>query len=79
MTWSAGNDYCNNLVLGQYSDWRLPSQSEIPSVCFSPDFSGCGTYYWTSNGQDIIYSPQYNLQSNYGGYWPGLARCVRSI
>ena len=38
MTWNAGIDYCNNLILGSescsssYMDWRLPNAKELQSL-----------------------------------------------
>lgn len=31
-TWDVANSYCNNLVLGGASDWRLPTKKELMSI-----------------------------------------------
>lgn len=56
---AGGTDVCGSLVLGGYSDWRLPSARELYSLLFIPDpaagvmdraaFPGLGGGpYWTS-------------------------------
>lgn len=59
MTWSAAVSYCDNLVLGGYSDWYLPSLAELQTtqryegssvVGIDTAFNNLPTYpqYWTS-------------------------------
>lgn len=31
-TWEQALTYCENLVLGVYSDWRLPNRNELQSL-----------------------------------------------
>jgi hypothetical protein len=32
LPWSMANDYCNNLMEGGFSDWRLPTPAEVQSA-----------------------------------------------
>ena len=36
---SEGVTYCNNLVLGNYADWRLPTQNELETTLDSSEFN----------------------------------------
>jgi hypothetical protein len=42
LDWQASIDYCDELVLAGFSDWRLPHIKEIHSIV---DYSGKNSYY----------------------------------
>lgn len=59
--WPQAKDYCENLILGEKSDWRLPTRNELQTIVdytrkkpsidttFFPDTAGVSDYdYWSS-------------------------------
>lgn len=53
--WGDAINYCNNLILGGYSDWRLPSVNELCGVSSRLTiFDSFFSEYWTS---DYISNP----------------------
>ena len=55
-TWSYANQYSQNLVEGGYSDWRLPTLSELTALVQDGGYSHlnlcqCGWWYWSSQTQ----------------------------
>jgi hypothetical protein len=55
--WGYSSTYCENLVLGGNSDWRIPSRQELVSIVdygryspsINPTFSCQSTYYWSGS------------------------------
>ncbi len=77
LNWEQGRVYCEDLTLAGFDDWRLPSRSEVESVCSSVDT--CANNYWADSGQEDYYMPEFNSwNSNAGGYAPATARCIRA-
>ncbi|MCR4811306.1 MAG: DUF1566 domain-containing protein [Bacteroidales bacterium] len=54
MIWSDANDYCNNLSLYGFTDWRLPSKDELMAMC---SLLNTRSYWWSGT--------VYNSSSHY--------------
>lgn len=78
MEWSDANDYCNNLELFIYSDWRLPSLDELHQMTGIPGVRGSS--YW-SNTQ--FYYVEFNADGTYrdvyDNYFLRFVRPVRIV
>ena len=81
LTWKQAKEYCANLKLGGFSDWRIPSFYEMKSLHTSlsksigwsefkkiPLFSWRGAYYWSSTPWERSkkYMDCFRFSSNYG-------------
>ncbi len=92
-TWSEAGDYCSNLQLGGYSDWRLPTAVELTSIVDNgtsdPALKSVFTNpvsssYWSSttdaNDPDYAWSVLFN--NGYVDYYyksgSQSVRCVRA-
>ena len=92
MQWSAAITYCEDKILGGYSDWRLPNQRELLSIVdrsrYSPAISSvfvrtASDYYWSSTTYVNSASWAWYVDFNLGNAnvstksSPFYVRCVR--
>ncbi|MDD2565854.1 MAG: DUF1566 domain-containing protein [Candidatus Gracilibacteria bacterium] len=91
--WCAAKNYCANLSLGGFDDWRLPDITEFLSIVdFSKIagtkidsiyFAGGNVEYWTSNNNPGTLSTAYKISGYNGSFGATLKynslylRCVR--
>ena len=93
MIWQDAINYCENLTLGDYNDWRLPNINELTSIVddtkvnpsLSPVFKFFASYgYWSSttragsSGYAWIVSFYYGYQYYYNKNYSSYVRCVRA-
>ena len=91
-TWDDAISYCNDLTLGGYSDWRLPSKKELISIVdygtYMPSidttyFPGTNaSYYWSCTASASNSSDAWSVGFSSGGVYYGQSsnsyvRCVR--
>lgn len=90
--WAVAQMYCQDLVLGGKSDWRLPSINELQTIidysrsypAIDPVFSCSSDFYWSntpyeidsSAAWDVLFDDGYNDVHSKTGF-PLLVRCVR--
>ena len=93
-TWQGAIDRCEALILGGYSDWRLPTRKELLSIVddtkFNPSiystFVNTSTlnFYWSSTTTTNNSSNAWHIFFYYGGtnfYYKtntNYVRCVRA-
>ena len=94
MVWTAAIDYCENLTLDTYSDWRLPNLNELTSIVddtkVSPSIdttvfqNTASDFYWSSTAYAGTSGNAWDVYFNDGNhdYYDGTAshyvRCVRA-
>ncbi len=67
-TWQEAVDYCNNLELEGYSDWRIPSAKELFSISnFSSGWPYINTGYFILASGQITKDEQYWTNNYYVG------------
>ena len=92
LEWQEAKDYCSNLSLGGYSDWRLPNRAELLGIvdngrsypAIDPIFENTkNDWYWSSsslaydNGYAWTVHFLYGYTNYYGKYFSWFVRCVR--
>lgn len=93
-TWSEAINYCENLTLGSYSDWRLPNINELKSIVdkdkdtlsIVDGFRNISTNDYRSSTTYAGYEGNAWYVSFYGGrifnsnkYGEYYVRCVRDV
>ncbi|MGQ1891509.1 Lcl C-terminal domain-containing protein [Thermophagus sp. OGC60D27] len=67
-TWDEAVEYCENLELGGYDDWRLPSCKELYSISdFSSGWPYLNTTYFKLAGEGVTKDEQYWSSDKYVG------------
>jgi len=76
--WSAAIAYCEDLLLGGYNDWRLPSREELRSIVdYSIPYPGptidtsyfpncVSSYYWSSTPYAYYADSAWSVNFGYG-------------
>ncbi len=93
-SWNQAINYCENLTLGGYSDWRLPNINELKSIVdrstFEPAIADVfslheSASYWssttdasTTSKAQIVNFVEGEVRSEYKNGNTNLIRCVRA-
>jgi len=75
---------CDDLVLGGYSDWFLPSKDELNELYKSKVILGGSPWYWSSSEYDkatawVVYFVGNGGPDTLGKYWTYPVRAVRAF
>ena len=88
INWSSANNLCNNSIVGGYTNWRLPTISELGTLYTNRTTIGGFTtgWYWSSsvgtNGNSYHQSCDFStgtVYANDANSASNRARCVRSL
>jgi 5-hydroxyisourate hydrolase-like protein (transthyretin family) len=87
VTWSTANSLCGNSIIGDYIDWRLPTQSELATLYNERNTIGGfitqsnnNSWYWSSTRSNYNYWAQdFSNGEQHGNYSnSNRCRCVRN-
>ena len=78
---------CNDLTVGSYSDWYLPSKDELNKLYLNRDaiggFASAYGYYWSSSEDNAYFAWSQNFYDGSQGYGPKVntlrVRAVRAF
>ena len=79
--WDSANTMCNSSTLAGFSNWRLPTKSELLTLYNNKYFIGGfkDAYYWSSTEDDGAYYVDFSNGNVALGYqsFSAFVRCVR--
>jgi hypothetical protein len=81
MTWHQAADYARQLRLGGFSDWRLPTRTELKQLGaggLDPAFKLSGNCAWSSEREDDSSAWEYHFREG-RDYWLFLNRHAQAL
>lgn len=84
--WSGAMEYCENLSLAGFNDWKLPSDETLKTLSVHKKLlrNGMNSYYWSSSSVEHFENLAWGVSFNAEGYsytdakiYEGYVRCVR--